>query len=91
MALGLCRIAVVAFVTLYAGAMFLFLTGTFGWFGQETDPLSAVFLIPLGLPWNMMLDGLPEHLLPWAAALAPVVNLTIIALICAWRDAARRN
>ena len=40
----------------------LLLIGTFGLFGQEKDPLSAVFLIPLGLPWFIWVDGFPESL-----------------------------
>ncbi|WP_245829303.1 hypothetical protein [Novosphingobium mathurense] len=46
------------FLALYAFALLIFLIGTFGWFGQETDPLSGVFLIPLGLPWNLLGDRL---------------------------------
>lgn len=33
-------------------------------FGAEKDPLSGVFLIPLGLPWNVMLTGAAEVFLP---------------------------
>jgi len=40
----------------------LLLIGTFGLFGQEKDPLSAVFLIPLGLPWFIWVVGFPERL-----------------------------
>jgi hypothetical protein len=41
------------FLLLYAAAFALFMVGTFGWFGQDQDPLSGVFLILLGLPWNL--------------------------------------
>ncbi|MCI5112138.1 MAG: hypothetical protein MRY75_16450 [Marivita sp.] len=66
----------------YLGALALLLIGTFGLFGQERDPLSAVFLIPIGVPWIFWLDGLSETLKPWAAAFAPVLNLIILGTLC---------
>ena len=65
------------FVALYALALFLFAVGTFGWFGQEPEPLSAVFLLPLGLPWNWLGDeiGLNGFLLP---VIAPAINAAIL-------------
>ena len=66
----------------YLVALALLLIGTFGLFGQERDPLSAVFLIPIGVPWVYWIDGLSEPLQPWAAALAPMVNLIILGSLC---------
>lgn len=65
------------FVALYALAILLFLIGTFGWFGQEKDPLSGVFLMPLGLPWNMLADrlGVPDMA---SGLLAPAINAGIL-------------
>ena len=65
------------FAALYALALLLFLIGTFGWFGQEADPLSGVFLIPLGLPWNLLADrlGVPGTL---AGVLGPAVNAGLL-------------
>jgi hypothetical protein len=65
------------FVGLYATAVVLFLIGTLGWFGQERDPLSGVFLMPLGLPWNLIGDrlGLASAAL---GLLSPAVNLGIL-------------
>lgn len=60
----------------------LFAIGTFGLFGQEVDPLSGIFLLPLGLPWNRFLDGFDEALRPWLAAAAPLVNLIVLKIIC---------
>jgi hypothetical protein len=51
----------------------------FGLFGSEPDPLAGVFLIPLGLPWNRLLGGVSENLLPWVGALAPGINLALLA------------
>ena len=49
---------------LYLTALALLLIGTFGLFGQERDPSAGVFLMPLGLPWVLWLDGFPEVALP---------------------------
>lgn len=67
---------------LYLFALALLMIGTFGLFSQESDPLAGVFLMPLGLPWVLWLDGFPEVLLPWLAAMAPVLNLAILTLLC---------
>jgi len=63
-------------------ALFILAVGTFGWFGQERDPLSGIFLIVLGQPWVMAIDSLPDPLRPWAAALAPLINIALVAALC---------
>ncbi|RVQ65808.1 hypothetical protein EKN06_12845 [Croceicoccus ponticola] len=65
------------FASLYALAMTLFLISLFGWFGQDQDPLSAVFLLPLGLPWNIIADkiGLTGFAF---TAMAPAINAGIL-------------
>lgn len=67
---------------LYAFAVLVFLIGTFGWLGAGKDPLSGVYLLPLGLPWIYLLSrsGL-EGLAP--PLLAPAINVLI--LFCLWR------
>lgn len=60
---------------LYIFALGLWAIGTHGLFGQQQDPLSGVFLIPLGLPWNRHGDG------PEIAILAPVANIVILWLL----------
>jgi len=79
-----CRLVVIGFSVLYVLAVGLFIVGTFGLFGSPSGPLAGVFLMPLGLPWNQMLDVFPEPLWPTLAVLAPAVNLVILALICRW-------
>lgn len=74
----LLTVAFWALIALYAAALFVWAVGTFGWFGQERDPLSGVFLVPLGLPWTMLADGAPDAALPWIGALAPLVNIAIL-------------
>jgi len=78
----LCRIAVIGFALLYVFALFLLAVGTFGLFGNERDPLAGVFLVPLGLPWNLMLDGVPDGLRAWLAMAAPALNLLLIWVAC---------
>ena len=67
---------------LYIVALALLLVGTFGLFGQERDPLSGVFLLPLGLPWNLLADSAPEPAWPWLAAASPLLNLLILITLC---------
>ena len=71
-------VVTISFFALYTVALLIFLAGTFGWFGSEPDPLSGVYLIPLGLPWNRLIDVFPEAVWPWLAALAPSINLAIL-------------
>lgn len=82
--LVICTWALRVFLGFYFVALALFLIGTFGLFGQVRDPLSGVFLMPLGLPWVLWLDGFPEPLLPWLAAMAPLLNLAVMSLFCRW-------
>jgi hypothetical protein len=77
-----CGIALAIFALLYVAALALYAIGAFGLFGSPQGPLAGVFLVPLGLPWNLMLDGAPEAALPWLGALAPLVNLGLIAVLC---------
>lgn len=77
------------FAALYILALMVLAIGTFGLFGQDKDPLSAVFLISLGLPWTLWTDTAPEPLLPWVAILAPALNLGILFALCKVRGAGR--
>ena len=79
---AVCKWAVQIAGALYLVALALLLIGTFGLFGQERDPLSGVFLIPLGVPWVLWTDGVPDGLKPWLAALSPLLNIAILAAVC---------
>lgn len=80
-----CRLIVIVFAALYALAFLLFVIGTYGWFGSPQGPLAGVFLMPLGLPWNLWLDGLPPAVRPAAAVAAPALNLLLLWGLCRWR------
>ena len=76
----ICRVLLVGFVIAYVLAIFLHLTNSYGWFGQQPDALSGIFLIPLGLPWNLI--DLPERALPALGMGAPLINLLLIFILC---------
>jgi len=78
----MCRLFKWAFAVAYLAALFLLAVGTWGWFGAERDPLSGVFLILLGLPWNLFIDSFGEGSPAVLAALAPALNLAILFSIC---------
>lgn len=80
----LCRILIWVFAALWGIALLLLAIGTFGWFGQERDPLAGVFLIPLGLPWNLFALNWsePGNAGLLVGVLAPGVNLVVLVLIC---------
>lgn len=48
---------------------------------MNATPLAGVFLIPLGLPWNLPIDPFPEALYSWLAAGAARLNPLAIWLI----------
>ena len=80
---GLCKWTIRIVGACYLVALALLMIGTFGLFGQERDPLSGVFLIPLGLPWVFLgLDGLSDSFKPWLAILAPLFNILILTVLC---------
>lgn len=84
-----CKILTRGFGILYLMALLVFLVGYLGLFGQERDPLSAVYLVLLGQPWVQLAGMLPEAARPFGAALSPFVTLSILWLIC--RRATRRT
>jgi hypothetical protein len=69
------------FTIAYVATLALLAIGMLGLFNQPRDPSSGILLLPLGLPWNLFLDGMPEAWRPWLAAGAPAVNL-LLALAC---------
>ena len=77
-----CRFLLFGFLLLYLAALALLAIGTFGLFGSERGPLAGVFLVPLGLPWILLIDFFPDALHPWLGAGAPLANLFAIWLVC---------
>lgn len=77
-----CRFVMTVFAALVAVALVLFVIGTYGWFGSPQGPLAGVLLVPLGMPWVLLLDVLPEPVLAAAAAAAPALNLLLIWTLC---------
>ncbi|MEW9919524.1 hypothetical protein AB2B41_07915 [Marimonas sp. MJW-29] len=87
----LCRWVIGVAWVLYLVALALLLIGTFGFFGQERDPLAGVFLVPLGMPWVLWTDIFPEALLPWMGALSPLLNIVILTLLCRFFQTGRTD
>lgn len=79
---ALCKWVVRVFAGLYLLALVLLAIGVFGLFGQDRDPLSGVYLVPLGLPWVLWADSAPDRWLPWIGTLAPLLNLVGLVVLC---------
>ncbi len=85
-----CRLVVAGFALLYLAALGLWVIGTFGLFGSPKGPLAGVFLVPLGLPWNLMLDRFSDGVRLWLAILSPLLDLVIVGAMCRLLSAAVR-
>jgi hypothetical protein len=79
---ALCKWIILLYAGLYLLALVIFVVGVFGLFGQDKDPLSADYLVPLGLPRVLFFDGMPEMSLPWLGAPAPLLNIAILVALC---------
>lgn len=79
------------FLVLYAVALLIFLTGTFGLFGSAKEPLSGIFLVPLGFPWIMLSGIAGDAAEPWLAAASPLVNLAILRWLARWAASRREG
>lgn len=71
----------IALAIFWVLAVAVLVIGIFGLFGQEQDPLSGVFLIPIGFPWIMMLDSFPEAARFWLAVFSPGLNVALFAIL----------
>ena len=62
------------FVALYVAALGIL---AIGYFGSDQEPLSAAYLVILGLPWNVLADraGIPGT---WATIVAPALTAIIL-------------
>ncbi|MFD1343100.1 hypothetical protein [Litorisediminicola beolgyonensis] len=81
----ICQAVIAIYVLVWLAALSLFAIGTFGLFGQTADPLAGIFLIPVGLPWTLMLEFVGP-LAPVLGLLAPVLNLILFIAFCRlWR------
>ncbi|MCK0129108.1 hypothetical protein [Erythrobacter sp. F6033] len=70
------------FTGVYVAALALLAIGTFGLFEQDRDPLSGVFLLPLGMPWNFLADWLGISGMA-TALVAPAINAAVLFWL--WR------
>lgn len=73
------RILFWCFAALYVLALLLFIAGTFGLLGSPSGPLAGIFLIPLGMPWLLLIDRESATGASWlVAVLAPAVTLILL-------------
>jgi hypothetical protein len=84
----MCNAIKWSFAAAYTLALFLLAVDTWGWLSDDRDPLSGLFLIPLGMPWTLFIGpvgkfdpfgGVSPAVL---AMLAPAINLAILFSIC---------
>jgi len=66
------------FLVLFLVALGIFFSNLMGLFGQTPDPLAGVFLLPFGLPWNLLGNGLSDPYPMIIGFGAPLVNLAIL-------------
>ena len=76
------KYAFALFCFIYLLALIMFLVGTYGWLGQDRDPLSGIYLLPLGLPWNIIGEKI-GFVSVWLGVLTPLLNGAI--LLWLWR------
>jgi hypothetical protein len=79
-----CRWTISILTAAYLVGLVIGLIGTFGWFGQERDPLSWVYVVMLGQPWVRWIGGLPDAVRPWISAATPLLNLLLLFVLCRW-------
>jgi TRAP-type C4-dicarboxylate transport system permease small subunit len=58
--LKVARALAVIYAALCCLSLAILAIGTFGWFGQERDPVSAAFAILLSAPWPMLVDSIND-------------------------------
>ena len=51
----MCNAIKWSFAAAYTLALFLLAVDTWGWLSDDRDPLSGLFLIPLGMPWTLFI------------------------------------
>ena len=78
----MCKWFIRVFTLAYVAALIILVVGTFGLFGQPSDPLAGVFLIPMGWPWNWAVDLTPEPMWIWLTAAAPILNIILFRWLC---------
>lgn len=70
------------FATLYALAALVYFASALS--PEGSDPLSGIYLIPLGLPWLLVIDavrGGDGQGGAWLVILSPAINLGLLSLV----------
>ena len=77
------------FLLAFLAALGIFTSNMMGWFGQSPDPLSGIYLLPFGIPWNFLGAELSDPFPLIIGLGAPLVNLAILWGL--WRWSAKRS
>lgn len=75
------------FLALFLIALGIFFSNMMGWFGQTPDALAGIYLLPFGLPWNLIGINLPDPFPLIVGLGAPLINLAILRWL--WRASDR--
>lgn len=77
-----CKFVIGLLFFFYLIALGIFAVLKWGLFGVTTDPLAGLFLAPMGLPWNVLVDVESLNLRILIGVLSPMINLAIVYLLC---------
>ncbi len=75
-----------AFLIAFAAALGFFASNMLGMFGQTPDALAGLYLLPFGLPWNMIGMELPDPYPLFIGLGGPIINLAILWLLWRWSE-----
>lgn len=81
MARLICKWFTAALLIIYILALAIGLISSFGWFGQDRDPLAWVFVIILRLPLVTWIGGSADPMRLGLAASTPLLNPATVRLI----------
>lgn len=76
------------FLLSFLAAFGFFVSNMMGWFGQTPDALAGLYLLPFGMPWNLVGLELPDPFPLMFGLGAPLLNLAILFWL--WRRSARK-
>ncbi len=77
------------FLLAFLVALGIFASNMLGLFGQSPDPLAGIYLLPFGLPWNLLGIESPDPFPLIIGLGAPLLNLAILWGL--WRWTAKRK
>ena len=77
------------FLIAFLAALAVFVSNMMGWFGQSPDALAGIYLLPFGLPWNLIGIALDDPFPIMFGLGSPLINLAILWWL--WRRSASKG